>query len=307
MAINVRQDFLDDFCATAAESLLKHVLLRAEGRGALKRLRCSSPCADLVRNESSCFEGKVLQESSTLEENDSSDRKPLLGQQAVKTGGEVAGNEKSSPRAGLEECYGAKKDGRTRVWKQEGVERPRNVCGEDDGELMLNDNDAESAPQHNALAAERIDRREGGLNDNDVMKGGDDEGGGQARQIAVHHELGKEKSLVKRAAFNQATHEATAQISTPTNGEGDDPQESSSSSTITPSSTGSAGSAILLSTPGTPTSASALPAKVSSKPPSPCHVGGISSIPVASVEGSEIGDSGGETLRRQALPVSARR
>ena len=35
------QAFLDDYCATAAESLLKHVLLRAKGRIALRRLGSS--------------------------------------------------------------------------------------------------------------------------------------------------------------------------------------------------------------------------------------------------------------------------
>lgn len=35
------QAFLDDYCATAAESLLKHVLLRAKGRVALRRLGSS--------------------------------------------------------------------------------------------------------------------------------------------------------------------------------------------------------------------------------------------------------------------------
>lgn len=38
----VCQAFLDDFCATAAESLLKHVLLRAKGRVALRRLGSSA-------------------------------------------------------------------------------------------------------------------------------------------------------------------------------------------------------------------------------------------------------------------------
>lgn len=37
-----RQAFLDDYCATAAESLLKHVLLRAKGRVALRRLGSSA-------------------------------------------------------------------------------------------------------------------------------------------------------------------------------------------------------------------------------------------------------------------------
>lgn len=36
------QAFLDDYCATAAESLLKHVFLRAKGRAALRRLGSSA-------------------------------------------------------------------------------------------------------------------------------------------------------------------------------------------------------------------------------------------------------------------------
>lgn len=289
MAINVPQEFLDDFCATAAESLLKHVLLRAEGRGALKCLRCSSPCTGVLRNESSSLGRMVPKESSTLEENDSSDRKSLIEQQEAKTAGDVARNGESSPRAGLEECCGCEKDGRTKVLKQEGVERLGNVCSGDDGEVMLNDNNAESVPLHNAVTAERTDYRETDLNDDN--NGNDDR---QAKQIAVHHRPGQETSLAKRAAFNQATHKATAQFSTSINGQGDDPQESSSSSTATPS--------------PTPTSASSiLPAKITSKPPSPCHVGGISSISVASAESSEIGHSRGEISRRQAMPVSARR
>ena len=38
MPKTIHQAFLDDFCATAAESLLKHVLLRAKGRTAIRRL-----------------------------------------------------------------------------------------------------------------------------------------------------------------------------------------------------------------------------------------------------------------------------
>lgn len=47
-----RQAFLDDFCATAAESLLKHVLLRAKGRVALRRLGSSAISPPTVDNHS---------------------------------------------------------------------------------------------------------------------------------------------------------------------------------------------------------------------------------------------------------------
>lgn len=227
-------------------------------------------------------------ESSTLEENGSSDRKSLIEQQEVKIGGDVAGSGESSPRASVEECCGYEKDGRTRVRKQEGVERLGNVFGGDDGEVMLNDNNAESVPHHNAVTIKGVDHRGTDLNDDNG------EGDGQAKQIAVHHKPGQETSFAKRAAFNQATHKAIAQFLTSTNGQGDDPQESSSSSTTIPSPAGTSASSIL-------------PAKITSKPPSPCHVGGISSIPVASFESSKIGDSRDETSRRQRLPVSARR
>lgn len=57
------QAFLDDYCATAAESLLKHVLLRAKGRVALRHLSSSSTASSHNNRD---HHGYLSEETSSM-------------------------------------------------------------------------------------------------------------------------------------------------------------------------------------------------------------------------------------------------
>lgn len=70
------QEFLDDYRATAAESLLKHALLRAKGRVALRRLGSSTACShnnrdhhDLLGDETSSVSSPISCKNKDGDEN----------------------------------------------------------------------------------------------------------------------------------------------------------------------------------------------------------------------------------------------